>query len=91
MVAKDRTKIVLSYNLNTYKRGYSVKKYTVYCFPRMSNMTASKDPRFQFEVQLPSNESKASFSALLDDAKKFITPQGQIMLITMACSQSLLA
>ena len=43
----------------------------------MSNMTASKGPRFQFEVQLPSNESKASFSALLDDAKKLITPPGQ--------------
>ena len=43
----------------------------------MSNMTASKGPRFQFEVQLPSNESKASFSALLDDSKKLITPPGQ--------------
>ena len=40
-------------------------------------MASSKGPRFQLEVQLPSHESKASFSALLDEAKQLITPPGQ--------------
>ena len=40
-------------------------------------MSASKGPRFQFEIQLPSQESKASFSAVLDEAKRLMTPPGQ--------------
>ena len=33
--------------------------------------------RFQFEIQLPSQESKANFSAVLDEAKRLMTPPGQ--------------
>ena len=40
-------------------------------------MSASKGPRLQFEIQLPSQESKASFSAVLDEAKRLMTPPGQ--------------
>ena len=40
-------------------------------------MSASKGPRFQFEIQLPSQESKANFSAVLDEAKRLMTPPGQ--------------
>ena len=43
----------------------------------MANTTSSKGLRFQFEVQLPSSVSKASFGALLDEAKQLITPPGQ--------------
>ena len=43
----------------------------------MAKTTSSKGPRFQFEVQLPSSVSKASFGALLDEAKQLITPPGQ--------------
>ena len=40
-------------------------------------MSASNGPRFQFEIQLPSQESKASFSTVLDEAKRLMTPPGQ--------------
>ena len=40
-------------------------------------MSASKDPRFQFEIQLPSQESKTNFIAVLDEAKRLMTPPGQ--------------
>ena len=37
----------------------------------------AKAPRFQFEVQLPSNQSKARFSAIIEEAKRLMTPPGQ--------------
>ena len=40
-------------------------------------MSASKGPRFQFEIQLPSQESKAGYSTVLDGAKRLMTPSGQ--------------
>ena len=54
-------------------RVYKKKNYR----PRNTIMSASKGPRFQFEIQLPSQESKASFSAVLDEAKRLMTPPGQ--------------
>ena len=39
--------------------------------------TKSKGPRFQFEVQLPSEASKASFNAIMEEAKRLMTPPGQ--------------
>ena len=36
----------------------------------------SKGPRFQFEVQLPSESSRTSFNALIEEAKRLMTPSG---------------
>ena len=37
----------------------------------------SKGPCFQFEVQLPSQDSRTSFNALIEEARRLMTPQGQ--------------
>ena len=46
-------------------------------------MLASKGPRFQFEIQLPSQESKASFSAVHDEAKRLMTPPANLLVVQM--------
>ena len=37
----------------------------------------NKGPRFQFEVQLPSEESRAGFSLVIEEAKRLMTPPGR--------------
>ena len=43
----------------------------------MAASVKSKGPRFQFDVQLPSEVSRASFSVVIEEAKRLMTPPGQ--------------